>query len=1024
MNLSRIAAPGSAKSRMIYHEDLENLHVGTMDKHCYFIPFAKGEDPFADREKSGRFQLLNGDWKFRYFDSVIDLEDDFVGIGTDNTIPVPSNWQLHGYDVPQYTNVVYPITFEPPFVPDEDPVGVYSREYDHVADGMDRILVFEGVDSCMYLYVNNDFVGYSQVSHCTSEFDITPFLKEGSNLITVAVLKWCDGTYLEDQDKFRLSGIFRDVYVLSRPKKRLTDYRITTQTDTVSSSAVLSFTAEGADAHVTLYTPEGEVFCEADAPEGKTVELSVRDVRFWSAESPVLYPFKIEAEGEVIGEQAGFRKIEIVNGVVKVNDVPVKFRGVNRHDSYPDTGYYCTTEQMLKDIRLMKQHNINAVRTSHYPNSPKFCQLCDRMGLYVIDEGDLETHGCVEVYNDFKWSANNGYNGIALIASDDRFRKAIVDRAESLVKRDVNRPCVLFWSLGNESGYGTNMKAAGELVKELDSTRLLHYESLHHLDDTSNAVLDVISQMYTSTEDMQKYLENKDEHRPFILCEYCHAMGNGPGDLEDYHNAFHSSERFCGGFIWEWCDHGFIQGTAPDGKVKYGYGGDFGERHNDNNFCMDALVYPDRTPHTGLLEAKQVYRPVRITKGEGKYEFIFRSLLEHVSASDILDCHYEVEYDGGKKDGKDISFDLKALGECSISIPELSEFDGKEAYIRFIFTYRNDTDFCDKGYEACFDQVRIGNLTGENNEGVVCESATGNRESAVCDAVGEGYSGVKAELLVAEEPLSVRVTAGSVTYTFSKRRSQIVSILKDGRELLEKPLEFNFFRAPTDNDNSRGDWYRAHLNDYIIKGYDVSVTVTGSKAVITQKQSFGWSMYQPFAVMDVTYTFSAEGLDIHSELEAGNKLKFLPRFGLRMFLNRSFDKVSYYGYGPYESYIDKHRADYLGNFEALVDSMHEDYIKPQENSSHYGCRHVTITDGNVRITFRNKDGLSFNASEYTQEELAAKKHNYELERSGFTVFCADAYMAGVGSNSCGPQLKECYRVPLPKLTADFHMTVI
>ena len=520
MNLSRIAAPGSAKSRMIYHEDLENLHVGTMDKHCYFIPFAKGEDPFADREKSGRFQLLNGDWKFRYFDSVIDLEDDFVGIGTDNTIPVPSNWQLHGYDVPQYTNVVYPITFEPPFVPDEDPVGVYSREYDHVADGMDRILVFEGVDSCMYLYVNNDFVGYSQVSHCTSEFDITPFLKEGSNLITVAVLKWCDGTYLEDQDKFRLSGIFRDVYVLSRPKKRLTDYRITTQTDTVSSSASLSFTAEGADAHVTLYTPEGEVFCEADAPEGKTVELSVRDVRFWSAESPTLYPLKIEAEGEVIGEQTGFRKIEIVNGVVKVNDVPVKFRGVNRHDSYPDTGYYCTTEQMLKDIRLMKQHNINAVRTSHYPNSPKFCQLCDRMGLYVIDEGDLETHGCVEVYNDFKWSAGNGYNGIALIASDDRFRKAIVDRAESLVKRDVNRPCVLFWSLGNESGYGTNMKAAGELVKELDSTRLLHYESLHHLDDTSNAVLDVISQMYTSTEDMQKYLENyvnSNICKPFIM---------------------------------------------------------------------------------------------------------------------------------------------------------------------------------------------------------------------------------------------------------------------------------------------------------------------------------------------------------------------------------------------------------------------------------------------------------------------------------------------------------------------------
>ena len=1001
MNLSRIAAAGSPKSRMIYHEDLESLHVGTMDKHCYFIPFAKGEDPFSDREKSGRFELLNGDWKFRYFDSVVDLEDDFIGIETDNTIPVPSNWQLHGYDVAQYTNVVYPIPFEPPFVPDENPVGIYSREYDYSADGMDRILVFEGVDSCMYLFVNDAFAGYSQVSHCTSEFDITPFLKEGRNLITVAVLKWCDGTYLEDQDKIRLSGIFRDVYVLSRPVERIADYRIVTGIDTKRTSAVLSFTPQGADAHVTLSDPDGKVLCEADAPNGKTADLKVSDVLLWSAESPVLYSLKIETEGEVIGEQVGFRKIEIVKGVVKINDVPVKFRGVNRHDSYPDTGYYCTNEQMLMDLRLMKQHNINAVRTSHYPDSPKFYQLCDRIGLYVIDEGDMESHGCVEVYNDFKWSAGNGYNGIALIASDDRFRKAIVDRSESLVKRDINRPCVLLWSLGNESGYGTNMKAAGELVKKLDSTRLLHYESLHHLDDTSNAVLDVISEMYTSTEDMQKYLKKKGEHRPFILCEYCHAMGNGPGDLEDYHNAFHSSERFCGGFIWEWCDHGIIQGKTADGKVKYGYGGDFGERHNDNNFCMDALVYPDRTPHTGLLEAKQVYRPVRVSKGKGKNEFIFRNLLEHVNASDILDCHYEVEYDGGKKDGTDITYSLKPLGECIVKLPELAEYEGTEAYIRFIFTYKNDTQFCDKGYEACFDQVMIG-------EG-------GKEEKSHSDAAAEPE--------VNEEPLEVKITAGPVVYTFSKRRSQITSIVSKGRELLEKPMEFNFFRAPTDNDNSREDWYRAHLNDYIIKGYDTEVTVEGKQAVIKQKQSFGWSMYQPFAVIDVIYTFSSEGLDIHCELEASNKLKFLPRFGIRMFLDRSFDKVSYYGYGPFESYIDKHRADYLGNFEDTVENMYEDYIKPQENSSHYGCRHVTVSDGSSGVRFTDDKGLSFNVSEYTQEELSSKRHNYELERSGYTVLCVDAYMAGVGSNSCGPQLKECYRVPLPELTADFHMSL-
>ncbi|MBR6307104.1 MAG: glycoside hydrolase family 2 [Lachnospiraceae bacterium] len=1002
MNLSKIAAAGSAKSKMIYHEDMEKLHIGTMDKHCYFIPFAKEEDSFASREKSGRLEMLNGDWKFRYFDSVIDLEDDFTKIDTDTTIFVPSNWQLHGYDIPQYTNVVYPITFEPPYVPDENPVGVYSRDYEYKHDGMDRILVFEGVDSCMYLYVNDEFVGYSQVSHCTSEFDITPFLKEGSNKITVAVLKWCDGTYLEDQDKIRLSGIFRDVYVLSRPTKRIADYRINTEIDTKNGTAKLTFAAQGADARVTLYAPDGPAVKETDAPEGKTVEIAINNAKFWSAECPTLYRLKIETAEETIGEYVGFRKIAIDNGVVKVNDVPVKFRGVNRHDSYPDTGYYCTDEQMLNDLVLMKQHNINAIRTSHYPDSPKFYQLCDRLGFYVIDEGDMESHGCVDVYNDFKWSANNGYNGIALIASDDRFKTAILDRSESLVKRDVNRPCVLFWSLGNESGYGTNMKAAGELVKELDPTRLLHYESIHHLDDTSNAILDVYSQMYTSPADMQKFLENKEETRPFILCEYCHAMGNGPGDLEDYHIAFHSSERFCGGFIWEWCDHGVIQGTTPDGKVKYGYGGDFGERHNDGNFCMDALVYPDRTPHTGLLETKQVYRPVRVTKGASDYEFVFKSLLEHVKASDLFNCHYEVEYDGGKKDGADIPFEINPLGEFRTTLPELAGFADKDAYIRFIFTYKDDTAFCKKGYEACFDQVMINDAPA---------------------TAGETAAPTTGSVQVSEAPLEITVTTGETTYTFSKRLCKITSIKQAGKELLEKPMEFNFFRAPIDNDSPRWDWYRAHLNDYIIKGYDAEVSCDGTKVTIKQKQSFGWSMYQPFATIDVVYTFSAKGLDIHCDLEAGNKLTFLPRFGLRMFLPVTYDKVSYYGYGPYESYIDKHRADYLGNFEAKVRDMHEDYIKPQENSSHFGCKHVTVTDGTTQVTFKHDEGLSFNVSEYTQEELSTKRHNYELEKSGYTVFCADAYMAGVGSNSCGPQLKECYRVPLPKLTADFSMMI-
>lgn len=1022
MNLEKIALSGSNKSKMIYHENLETLHINTLEKHAYYIPFGMEQDPFASREESANLELLNGEWGFRYFESIIDLEDDFTTIEATNTIPVPANWQLHGYDKPQYTNIAYPIPFDPPYVPDDTPVGVYSRSYEYHPNGKDRILVFEGVDSCLYLYVNDTFVGYSQVSHCTSEFDLTPFLKEGENKLTVAVLKWCDGTYLEDQDKYRMSGIFRDVYVLTRPRKHLQDYHIQTRLNMEKDEAMLEISPKGMGITAELYDLDGNPIASVTVEDGAKGEISVQEPKLWSAENPVLYFLKITAGEELIGERVGFRDIVIDQGVVKINGVPVKFRGVNRHDSYPDTGFYCTVEQMKMDIELMKKHNVNAVRTSHYPNSPLFYQLCDRYGLYVIDEGDMETHGCVEVYNDFRWSWADGYNGIALIASDDRFRKAILDRAESLVKRDVNRPCVVFWSLGNESGYGTNMEAAGKLVKELDDTRLLHYESTHKLDDTSDAILDVVSQMYTSPADMQKFLENKEEKRPFILCEYCHAMGNGPGDLEDYHNAFHSDERFCGGFVWEWCDHAPILGTTEDGKVMYGYGGDFEERHHDNNFCMDALTYPDRTPHTGLLELKQVYRPVRVLHGNNPTEFVFQNLLEHRNAGELLECHYEISYDGGVVQGNKINVDVKALSTAIVVVPEVQQYVDRETYIRFIFTAKENQEYCEKGYEICFDQLQIEkeetNAQTENKKMVVNAE---RRNPAVLnsdvDCVNSGSAKIQ------EEPLRITVDFGKVVYSFNRRNSCFESIRYGGKELFNKPMNFNFFRAPMDNDTMRWDWYRAHLNDYVIKGYGATVTETEKGVKISQKQSFGWSIHQPFAYMDVVYLLTAEGMDIHCELAMSNKVTFLPRFGIRMFLSKEFEKVSYYGYGPYESYIDKHQASYMGNFESDVCDMHEDYIKPQENSSHYGCKHVSVMNGDVTLSFASKEGLSFNVSEYTQEELASKRHNFDLEKCGSTVLCIDYMMAGVGSNACGPALDEKYRLPLPKLSADFHMTV-
>lgn len=995
MDISKIAAPGSPKSKMIFHEDPQQLHINTLEKHCYFIPFAEGQDAFADRERSSRFELLNGDWGFRYYNSIVDLEDDFVSVPPERTIPVPSNWQLHGYDKPQYTNVCYPIPYDPPFVPDDIPVGVYSREYVYAPDGLDRILVFEGVDSCVYLYINGEFVGYSQVSHSISEFDITPYLHEGENKITAAVLKWCDGTYLEDQDKFRLSGIFRDVYVLSRPKNRLEHYVIKAALSEDMQSATLSFTPFGCRVNAKLMDADGEFFGGFACNPGETIELDLPAFRAWSAEDPALYSMIMTAGDEVIGEHFGFRSITAENGVVKINGRPVKFKGVNRHDSYPDSGYYASVAQMKRDLELMKRHNINAVRTSHYPNSPLFYRLCDEYGLYVIDEADMESHGCVEVYNDFKWS--KGYDGIALLASDERFRKAITDRAEALVKRDINRPCVVFWSLGNESGYGTNMRAAGELVKSLDDTRLLHYESTHHLDDTSNDILDVVSQMYTSPEDMQKFLQDENETRSLILCEYCHAMGNGPGDLEDYHNVFYSHERFCGGFVWEWSDHACILGYTGEGSPKYGYGGDFGEKHNDGNFCMDALTYPDRTPHTGLLEVKQVYRPVRVSGAENG-GFIFSSTLEFVNAGDILDCRYEITDSNGVIAEGSVDFSAEPMGSTEVHVPG-ADISGREAYIRFIFTAKQNTPYWEQGYEVCFDQLKL------------CDGTAETERLAVPGEVG-----------IIDEPLSVTVSAGNTAYRFNKRMSTFDSITVNGKELLDRPVSFNFFRAPVDNDIMKGDWYRAHLNDHTVKNYGVSVTKTDFGAEISLRQSFGWSIHQPFAYMDVTYSISADGsLDIKCSAETSNKVEFLPRFGIRLFMPERFSRVEYFGYGPYESYIDKHQASYMGRFCADISEMNEDYIRPQENSSHYGCKYMTISDGEITVRFTAPDRFSFNASQYTQEELSSKRHNFELEKCGSSVVCVDSKMAGVGSNSCGPALAEKYRLPLPKLTAEFRV---
>lgn len=1064
MNIQQIAKEGSPKSFMIYHENPEVFHVNTVENHCYFIPFMHNQDPFKEREQSQSFFLLNGTWDFTYYESIIDLEDNFTRLPGKTKINVPSNWQYSSFDTVQYTNVNYPIPYNPPYVPDDIPVGVYSTTYTYKKDDLRRILCFEGVDSCLYLYVNDQFTGYSEVSHHTSEFDITDFLTDGENRITVAVLKWCTGTYFEDQDKIRLSGIFRDVYVLSRPKNCLKDYKINAILG--KNQAFLEFTGFGADVNLVLLGPDNTEIQTGAGKSGEKITFCVGNPLLWSAETPVLYHLLIKTDDEVIGEKVGFREVTSENGVIKINGQPVKFRGVNRHDSYPDTGYVSTVEQLEMDLKLMKQHNINAIRTSHYPNSPVFYKLCDKYGFYVIDEADLEMHGSVSVNNNYHWDWSD-YTGIALAASNPLFESGILDRQKLLVSRDINRPCVIIWSMGNESGLGSNFISAAKWIKATDSSRLLHYESVYTQDNTSDSVFDVVSRMYPSPSDWKAMEQNKKEKRPLVLCEYCHAMGNGPGDLEDYHKLFHSSPRFAGGFVWEWCDHTF---PLKDGN--FGYGGDWNEPHNDGNFCCDGLVYPDRRPHTGLLELKQVYRPVRVSlESAEKGLFIFWNLLAFTDAAQILDCRYELTANGSVICTN--SLELKSLAPLSRTqvkidgMPDFAQFEGQEILIRFIFTQKQNTLWSSAGFTVCFDQLKLKKACSQDDDELqILEKSSfepllkGQKPYIPCPKNKDGkQENARKELdlfnkysqeveksrqnctevdinspdfTVLQQPLEYKIKTCTAEFVFSRRTGFFEKITcGDGENLLKQPLKLNFMRAPTDNDSQRGDWFQAHLSDYQTKVYSTQIRQTQAGVEITANQSFGWNIAQPFAYGKVVYTINAENdLSVYFDLHFSSKIAVLPRMGLRLFLSLDFSKIEYYGYGPQESYVDKHHGAYKGIFKDSVQNMYEPYIRPQENSSHCGCDYVKIASDKMQLEFsgtnpftKGPKNISFNASEYTQEELFTKKHYFELEKSPFTVLCVDYKMQGVGSNSCGPALFDKYRIPLPQVTGQLNMKI-
>lgn len=1002
-----------------HYENPNVLHENTMPNRAYYIPASKKMHTLVEhREESDRFLLLNGQWQFQFYESIYDLQDCFYEEGYDvrgfDSIAVPGMWQNAGYDSHQYTNIRYPFPFDPPYVPQDNPCGayVYDFHYEACKQAPRAYLNFEGVDSCFYVWMNGKYVGYSQVSHSTSEFDVTDVLVEGKNRIAVLVLKWCDGSYLEDQDKFRMSGIFRDVYILNRPEEAIFDYFIKTSIigNTAKVKVEIKYLNSSISTRVSICDMEGVCVGTGEVNGSTSVEMDIAAPRLWNAEQPYLYTIVFETENEVITDRVGIRKIEIKNRQVCLNGRPIVFRGINRHDSDPITGYVISVEQMKKDLEMMKLHNFNAIRTSHYPNSPMFYQLCDEYGFMVIDEADNESHGPGEIYYEDNRFENKSKRWNEAISDNPDYIEATVDRTRLCVERDKNRPCVLIWSMGNECAYGCTFEEALKWTKAFDDTRLTHFESArYHSDkrkyDFSN--LDLFSRMYPPFNEIQDYLDNNPD-KPFLLCEYCHAMGNGPGDLEDYFQIFHKEELMCGGFVWEWCDHAVAHGKAEDGRIIYYYGGDHGEEVHDGNFCMDGLVYPHRTPHTGLLEYKNVYRPIRVVSFEQNESLTLRNYLDFTNAKEYVGIRYEVNCDGIAVDSGVLETPSIEPGEMvTVKLPIAVPRQGK-AFLKIYYYSTKSVALVPEGHLLGFDEVSLENEDSRNLKAL-----------QVIEAFGRSTN----EMEVEETDVAVVLKGAEFSYCLDKRTGLFTKLVCSGVDQITRPMEINIWRAPTDNDMYiKSEWYRARYDKASVRAYDT--TVEQKEKVIFIHCHMGLVADAIQKILDIETTWMVDGngaIKVLMAVKRQPEFPMLPRFGLRLFLDKHMDSVLYYGMGPMESYCDKHRAASHGEYLAKVSDLHEDYIRPQENGSHYDCSFVKVEGTDFVFKVASETGFSLNASVYTQEELTEKRHNFQLQPCENTVLCLDYAQSGVGSNSCGPDLQEQYRFDCKEFAFELTM---
>lgn len=990
----------------------------------------------AERVKSPFYRSLNGEWKYHYSSNQLARVPDFWLPGFDDskwkTIPVPANVEMEGYGIPIYVNIRYPWTWHgvkptPPAVPPDDPnntVNSYRREFELPAGWHGRrvLITFDGVNSFFYLWVNGEKVGLGKDSRTPVEFDLTKFLKPGKNLLAVENFRWCDGSYLEDQDMWRLSGIFRDVYLWSPPDVHIRDFEVKTTFDSEFHDAKLSahlkiHNAGASDAEITvaaqLLDPAGNMVLspsmDTNVPAGQEIEVGgtspIREPLKWTAETPNLYKLLLtlkNADGktlEVIPVNVGFRQVEIKNGDLLVNGQRILIKGVDRHEFDPDRGQAITVADMTKDIQMMKAHNINAVRCSHYPNQPAWYDLCDRYGIYLIDEANIESHGM-------------GY-GPETLAKDPQFAAAHMNRTVRMVERDKNHPCVIIWSLGNEAGFGPNFEATADWIHQRDPSRPVHYERAGRDPHT-----DIVCPMYPNPRTLAEYASH-DETRPFIMCEYEHAMGNGSGDFWSYWSQIYSQPHLQGGFIWDWVDQGLRQKQGPlplahfekvkpGDKTFWAYGGDFGtgDAPSDDNFCCNGLVTPDREPHPGLFEVAHVYQNVHCTAVDlAAHKIEIKNWFDFLNLQDLATASWKLTGDGKELQSGDLplpSLPPRATAEVTLPIKAFTPKPGVEYFIELTFQLKHATELLKAGHEIAWDQFKLPDAAPA--------VALDTKKFPPLHMNGTGHG--------------VRITGKGFEMAIDQTNG-LVSWRTHGTELIRTPLRPSFWRASTDNDrgrqieNSQGIWHKADLK-FLARSFGVVQKADHIEA------SVEWFLPDAGrAIWATTYKIYGNGdvLVAADFKPAETDMPVLPRLGMQMTLPPGFERVTWLGPGPVETYSDRKDAP-VGIYSGTVDGQfYADYTKPGETGNKADARWIALTNKNgVGLLAVGEPLLSVNALHYGTDDLNAGKHAFQLPRRDYTVLNLDLAQMGVGGdNSWGAWPHKPFLIPCREYHYEFRL---